>query len=144
LTGLIETDIIYITTTVRVIFVPGSRRIVIRVVPSLGTFCKRFLRPYFLRKHFSFISLDTYVALKYGPVASNSLDILNKNKVYLDNFSNNELMFLEKIKKINDSKRIIDTIGNDLLSKNEMASIDKSIQLFHGKPLIELSHDYPE
>jgi hypothetical protein len=33
-----------------------------------------------IRKYFSFISLDNYVALKYGPVASNSLDILNNTK----------------------------------------------------------------
>ena len=49
-----------------------------------------------------------------------------------------------KVKKINDLKRVIDSVGDDLLSRNEKASLDKSIQLFQGKPLIELSHDYPE
>jgi hypothetical protein len=97
-----------------------------------------------IREHFSFILLDTYVALKYGPAASNSLAILNKNKESLNNFSNTELKFLDKVKKVNDFKRIIDSVEDDLISRNEKASIDRSIQLFQGKPLIELSHDYPE
>jgi hypothetical protein len=97
-----------------------------------------------IRKHFSFISLDTYVALKYGPVASNSLDILNKSRDYISNFTNNELKFLDKIKKVNNDKRIIDAIGNDLLSNNEKNSLDNAISLFQGKPLVKLSHDYPE
>jgi uncharacterized protein with ParB-like and HNH nuclease domain len=77
-------------------------------------------------------------------VASNSLDTLNKQKEYLSNFSPNELKYLDNIKKINQSKRIICKVANDLLSKNEMSSIDKSISLFSGKELIEISHDYPE
>lgn len=97
-----------------------------------------------IRKHFSFISLDNYVALKYGPVASNSLDVLNKQKEFFSNFPASELLFLDNIKKINQSKRIIKQVSNDLLSKNEMASIDKAIELFSGKKLVEISHDYPE
>jgi uncharacterized phage-associated protein len=97
-----------------------------------------------IRKHFSFISLDNYVALKYGPVASNSLDILNNTKDYLSNFSQDEIKFLEKIKRINQSKRIIEPVGNDLLSQNEMNSLDAAMRIFAGKPLVEISHDYPE
>ena len=97
-----------------------------------------------LRKHFSFISLDNYIALKYGPVARISLDILNRQKEYLSNFSTNELKYLDNVQKINQSKRIIRQMPNDLLSKNEMNSIDKSINLFFGKNLVDLSHDYPE
>ena len=70
--------------------------------------------------------------------------ILNKSKESLNNFSNIELKFLDKVKRINKYKRIIDSVEDDLLSRNEKASIDKSIQLFQGKPIIELSHDYPE
>jgi hypothetical protein len=97
-----------------------------------------------IRKHFSFISLDNYVALKYGPVASTSLDILNHTKDYLNNYSQNELKFLNKIKRINQSKRIIEPVNDDLLSKNEMRSLDTIMNLFCDKPLIALSHDYPE
>jgi hypothetical protein len=55
-----------------------------------------------VRKHFSFISLDNYFALKYGPVASSSLDVLNKQKEYLDNFPESELKHIDSVKKINE------------------------------------------
>jgi hypothetical protein len=97
-----------------------------------------------IRKHFAFISFDNYVALKYGPAASTSLDILNHTKDYLSNYSHNELKFLTKIKRLNQSKRIIEPAGTDLLSQNEMHSLDTAMNLFSDKPLIELSHDYPE
>jgi hypothetical protein len=97
-----------------------------------------------IRKHFSFISLDCYFALENGPAGSSSLDILNKNKEYLSNFSDFELKFLEKIKKINQSTRIIEKSDTDLLSKNEMSSFDLSMQIFPRTNLVEISHDYPE
>jgi len=97
-----------------------------------------------IREHFSLISLDTYVAMKFGPVASNSLDVLNKENKRLINFSAEELKFLDNIKEIDNKKRIIDPIDFDLLSKNEMISLDKSIKLFFRKKLVDISHDYPE
>jgi hypothetical protein len=97
-----------------------------------------------IRKHFSFISLDRYVALENGPAASSALDILNKYKEYLSNFSDIELGFLDKIQIKNQSTRIIGDMGTDLLSNNEMHSLDLSIQTFPRKNLIEISHDYPE
>jgi hypothetical protein len=97
-----------------------------------------------IREHFSLISLDTYVAMKYGPVASNSLNILNKKNDRLCNFSTKELKFLDNVKKVDDKKRIITPVDFDLLSKNEMGSLDKSIMLFYDKKLIDISHDYPE
>jgi hypothetical protein len=97
-----------------------------------------------IRKHFAFISLDNYVALKYGPVANTSLNILNHTKDYLSNYLQTELKFLNKIKQVNQSKRIIEPADTDLLSQNEIRSLDTAMQLFSDKPLIELSHDYPE
>jgi hypothetical protein len=97
-----------------------------------------------IRNYFSFISLDNYVALKYGPVASTSLDILNKSKDYLSNFPHDELKFINNIKMINQSTRIVNPIGTDLLSNNEKHSIDSAVHIFGGKPLVETSHDYPE
>jgi hypothetical protein len=97
-----------------------------------------------IREHFSLISLDTYVAMKYGPVASNSLDILNKKNDRFKNFAENELKFLDNIKKIDNKKREITPVDFDLLSKNEMGSLDKSIMLFYNKKLVDISHDYPE
>jgi hypothetical protein len=97
-----------------------------------------------IRKHFSFISLDCYFALENGPAGSSSLDILNKNKEYLSNFSDSELKFLDKIKKRNQYTRIIEKSNTDLLSKNEMNSLDLSIKTFPKLNLIEISYDYPE
>jgi len=97
-----------------------------------------------IRKHFSLISQDSYVALKYGPVASGSLDVLNKQIEYLNNFSEKELDFLEYVHQTDQYEWEIKEISNDLLSKNEMHSIDRSIELFSGKKLSEISHDYPE
>ena len=82
--------------------------------------------------------------MKYGPVASNSLNILNKENERLNNFSEKELKFLDNVKKIGNKKRIIDPVDFDLLSKNEMSSLDKSIMLFYDKKLVDISHDYPE
>jgi hypothetical protein len=97
-----------------------------------------------IREHFSLISLDTYVAMKYGPVASNSLNILNKKNERLYNFSTKELKFLDNIKKIDKNKRKINPVDSDLLSKNELSSLDNSIMLFYRKKLVDISHDYPE
>ena len=96
-----------------------------------------------IRKHFSFVSLDFYVAMKYGPVASTALDILNKSE-RLDIFPDEELIHLDKIGILNKSERIIKKVSDDLLSKNEMNSLNKSIELFSDIGLIEISHDYPE
>ena len=97
-----------------------------------------------IREHFSLVSLDTYVALKYGPVASLSLDILNKNKEYLNNYKPGEIKYLDNVIKINYTTRKINRVAIDLLSKNELNSLDRSIELFSGKRLVEISHDYPE
>jgi len=71
-----------------------------------------------LRKHFSLISLDNYVALKYGPVASNSLDVLNKQTEYLSNFSEEELKFLDCIQQTGLVEWEIKEVSGDLLSNN--------------------------
>ena len=97
-----------------------------------------------IREYFSLISLDTYIAMEHGPVASISLNILNKNEEYLNNYKNEELRYLDNIDIINNSNRKINEVTPDLLSKNEMSSLDKSIKLFFRKRLVELTHDYPE
>jgi len=97
-----------------------------------------------IRKHFSLISLDNYVALKYGPVASGSLNILNRQTEYLNNFSERELSYLDNVQQIGKYEWKIKQVPDDLLSKNETQSIDKSVALFSGMELSEISHDYPE
>jgi hypothetical protein len=97
-----------------------------------------------IRRHFSFISKDYYYALKLGPVASETLDVLDKHEEYL-NYPENELSLLEKIDIKDTRTRIINETNTDLLSNNEMASIDFIADIFKpSMPLVELTHEYPE
>ena len=97
-----------------------------------------------IREYYSLISLDIYKALEHGPVASTALDILNRNMEYLDNYGIEDLKFLENIEINGAKKRTIKKTDFDLLSRNEMKSMDRAIELFSGKKLVDLSHDYPE
>ncbi|MDR1617434.1 MAG: SocA family protein [Treponema sp.] len=97
-----------------------------------------------IRRHFSFISRDYYYALKLGPVASETLDVLDKHDEYL-NYPENELRLLDKIEVKDSRTRIINETNTDLLSKNEMKSIDFVTDTFKSSmPLVELTHEYPE
>jgi hypothetical protein len=98
-----------------------------------------------IRRHFSFISRDYYYALKLGPVASETLDVLDKHDEYL-NYPDDELQLLDKIKAIDNRIRIINETNTDLLSKNEMKSIDFVAETFNASamPMVELTHEYPE
>jgi hypothetical protein len=97
-----------------------------------------------IRRHFSFISRDYYYALKLGPVASATLDVLDKHDDYL-NYPDEEQSLLNKIIIKNNRTRIIKETNTDLLSKNEMRSIDFIADTFKSSmPLIELTHEYPE
>jgi hypothetical protein len=97
-----------------------------------------------IRRHFSFISRDHYYALKLGPVASETLDVLDKHDEYL-NYPENELQLLDKIDIRDNRTRIINETNTDLLSKNEMRSIGFVADTFKSSmPLVELTHEYPE
>jgi hypothetical protein len=97
-----------------------------------------------IRRHFSFISRDYYYALKLGPVASETLDVLDKHDEYL-NYPDEELSLLEKIDIKDNRTRIINETKTDLISKNEMRSIDFVADTFKSSmPLVEFSHEYPE
>jgi hypothetical protein len=97
-----------------------------------------------IRRHFSFISRDYYYALKLGPVASETLDILDKHDEYL-NYPDKELQLLDKIEAKDNRTRIINETNTDLLSQNEMKSIDFIADTFNSSmPLVELTHEYPE
>jgi hypothetical protein len=79
-----------------------------------------------------------------GPVASETLDVLDKHDEYL-NYPDDELQLLGKIKVKDRRTRIINETNTDLLSKNEMRSIDFVTGTFKSSmPLVELTHEYPE
>jgi hypothetical protein len=97
-----------------------------------------------IRRHFSFISKDYYYALKLGPVASETLDVLDKHEEYL-NYPDDILQLLEKITIKDKRTRIINETNIDLLSKNEIKSIDFVTGIFKkDMPLVDFTHEYPE
>jgi len=97
-----------------------------------------------IRRHFSFISKDFYYALKFGPVAAETLDVLDKHEEYL-NYPDDVLQLLEKITIRDKRTRIINETNMDLLSKNEINSIDFIADIFKkNMPLVDFTHEYPE
>jgi uncharacterized phage-associated protein len=99
-----------------------------------------------LRKGYGFISLDIYYALKNGPAASKTLNIINKYEDYLVMTADN-IKFYDKIKIINTTDRIIDETKTDCISEMELAFIDEvcaTFGRFTVDELIEITHDYPE
>ena len=103
-----------------------------------------FADRYNLRRNLSLISLDNYYAMKLGPVASTSLNVLKKEMDYLDNFPETDLKQLDKI--LTKGIAFIEISENeiDLLSEKEIKSIELAINTFKGTPFIEISHEYPE
>lgn len=102
-----------------------------------------------LRKYFSFISFDIYIALKNGPAASKTLDVINRNEDYfLDSgISPESLVFLDKIQIIDRNTRIITEENTGYMSKVEMRVLDSVCEIFGHFPtnaLVEITHDYPE
>jgi hypothetical protein len=97
-----------------------------------------------IRRHFSFISQDYYYALKLGPIASETLDVLNKDEEYL-NYPDDVLHLLDKISIKDKQTRIIDETSIALLNKDEIDSMDFVTDIFKkDMPLIEFTHEYPE
>jgi uncharacterized phage-associated protein len=105
-----------------------------------------FADRYNIRKHFNFITLDTYYAMRYGPVASQTYNLLSPdNHDKFDNCSEDDFKIIHEFVKVKSKTTVTLTNTNtDLLSRNEMASLDFAIQTFRGKDVVEISHDYPE
>ncbi len=103
-----------------------------------------FADRYHLRKYGRLITEDTYYALEHGPVASNTLDILNiildgKNagvsKTYLTKESHNTFIAVDTTHEL------------EYLSDSDIEALDFVIAKFsHYKTweLRNLTHDYPE
>jgi hypothetical protein len=98
-----------------------------------------------IRRHFAFISRDYYYALKLGPAASKTLDVLDKHEEYL-NYPDDEMRLLDKIEARDKRTRIIRETNTDLLSINEMKSMDFVAETFKiaSAQLVEITHEYPE
>lgn len=90
-----------------------------------------------------------YYAMKKGPVASNTLDVLKKNVDRLPNITTQEKSMLEAcIRQTDDYSVEIDTFDEyDLLSRADIESLDFVIEHFKGlsfNNMVELTHQYPE
>jgi len=103
-----------------------------------------FADRYHLRKYGRLISEDTYYALPHGPVASNSLNILNDimngnnagaDKVYINRKTANSFIAVDNNYEL------------DYLSSSDIEALDFSIENFAHYDtwtLRDLTHEYPE
>jgi uncharacterized phage-associated protein len=97
-----------------------------------------------LRNYLSFISFDIYYALRNGPAASKSLNVVNKYEDFIDK---ENLKLLEKIDILDKNNRIIKEKDTGYMSKVEMSVLDEACELFGNfstSILIDITHDYPE
>jgi len=103
-----------------------------------------FADRYHLRKYGRLISEDIYYALPHGPVASNSLDILNEvmngynagaNKTYLNRKTGNAFVAVDSQYEL------------EYLSDSDIEALDFTIEKFSNNEtwkLRNLTHEYPE
>jgi hypothetical protein len=105
-----------------------------------------FADRFHLRRYFSFISHDDiYYALRNGPVAFKTLNVLNKFYDYF-NYGNDILSLLDKI-EIRDNDRIIHESETGYLSEIEMDVINLTCGIFgrfYLYELMDIVQDYPE
>jgi uncharacterized phage-associated protein len=100
-----------------------------------------------LRRHFSLISHDVYYALRNGPAASKTLNMLNHYNYFESDISDKNKAFVSKVRIINNTEREIEETQTDCLSRNQMNAVDMAVDLFGKFPtniLVEITHDYPE
>lgn len=105
-----------------------------------------FADRYHLR-HYGFLgSDDEYFAMRKGPVASATYDILKRNMPHAANSVGYE--FLEDIIDLDDENNVlIKTQEDDELSESFKEALDFSIKTFgvySAQDLSRISHDYPE
>lgn len=105
-----------------------------------------FADRFHIRNHFDLITLDRYFDLRCGPVASNTLDILNKNPVFIERLHEREKEYIDHtIEKIDANTIDTKEVNYDLLSRHEMSAMDSAISIFAPLPhLVDISHEYPE
>ena len=105
-----------------------------------------FADRYHLRKYGRLISEDTYYALPHGPVASNSLNIINE--ILIDNSVGSDRIYIVKTDKKDTFIATKDNLELEYLSNSDIEALDFVIEHFANKykawELRDLSHEYPE
>ncbi len=102
---------------------------------------------YHLRKYARLVSNDTYYALKKGPVASQTLDIINRTEEYLgegwQEYSKNYLSPLKDGKKLDSIK----SVNEKYLSETDKEALDFAIShlgKLSSSAIVKFTHKYPE
>jgi hypothetical protein len=88
-----------------------------------------------------------YYALRNGPAASKTLNVLNHSNYLESDVFKTKAELLDKIELINTNERIINETSTTCLTKEEKDVVDYIVDIFGNFPLnslIEITHDYPE
>jgi uncharacterized phage-associated protein len=100
-----------------------------------------------LRRYSSLISHDVYYALKNGPAASKTLNVLNHSNYLESDVFKTKTKLLAKIQLLNSNERIIKETSTTCLTEEEKKVVDNIVEIFGNFPvntLIDITHDYPE
>lgn len=102
---------------------------------------------YHLRKYARLVSGDTYYALKKGPVASHTLDILNKEKDYTgEGWEDYADIYLSD--PINgEAIKTVSPVDEQYLSETDKEALDFAISKLGNKStadIVDFAHNYPE
>jgi uncharacterized phage-associated protein len=100
-----------------------------------------------IRRYCALISHDVYYALRNGPAASKTLNVLNHSNYLESDIFETKTNLLSKIQLINDKERIIKETSTNCLDKTEKQVVDTVVEIFGKFPLnvlINITHDYPE
>ena len=115
----------------------------------------RFSRVYLLKmifaadryhlRHFGFMATDdNYFAMKLGPVASATYNILKHS---LGGINSAEMFYLSAVKEISEHDVVIEEQGEDELSESFKEAIDFALREFghyNWEQISSISHCYPE
>ena len=101
---------------------------------------------YHLRRHGRPIVNDTYVAMKFGPVASSVKDIAEMSSDFLDD---QEKAYAQAYIQPNGRSNIhsLAEVDDELFSDSELEALDFAYSEFgslHQLKLVDLTHEYPE
>lgn len=107
-----------------------------------------FADRYHIRKYGTLVTFDNYVALKLGPVASTTLNIIKQEFGHLG-LEKKDQNYILSNSTLDETKFEVKfaTPANSSLSTSEVEALDFSIEnfaSFNKYELTDISHDYPE
>lgn len=108
-----------------------------------------FADRYSLRTYGVPLTYDQYQAMRYGPVCSNTYDVIKKEDMFISSVSAKERKLIEKSLQKTDKYSIefLKPVNEKMLSISDKDSLDFAIANFGNiSPfaLASISHDYPE